>query len=184
MKRAVAPTPVCPCCGAPVDPSRLMVDLSTNRATRNGATVNLTPRMVELLAVLNEAYPNAATHERLMLRMFGADGGPDCTDTLKVHVSKLRKYLAPLGLAIEPLWGQGYQLVIAGQAREPTHRGTNQRWGREELKTLEHMVFVAKIDPVQAAIKLGRSPYGTIHQVRKIATRRGKEAGAHNADAA
>lgn len=161
-------TAVCPCCGQPVDPSRLIVDLNTNQATRNGVTARLSPRMSEILIVLNATWPGTVRHDRLLQRIYGADCGPEDTITIRVHMSKIRQLVRPLGVGIEARWGTGYRLVFDVKADPSRKRGDNRHWAPDEIKKLEHLVYVSGLSVVDASRQLGRSPGATTHKVRQI----------------
>jgi DNA-binding winged helix-turn-helix (wHTH) protein len=165
-----APVVICPCCGGPVAPTRLLVDISANRASRNGVTVTLSPRNTEILHLLDKAFPEPAPHGRLMLSLFGRSGGPESTDTLKVHISKLRRVIVPLGLAVISVWGAGYLLVIDNPevSAKSIHR-KNPRWTDRELKALRRYVIDDKLSVVEAAKRLRRSPGGTAHKIAHLA---------------
>ncbi len=52
-----------------------------------------------------------ATYQYLITALYGDDptGGPDNPDnTIKVQVTRMRKHLAPMGVKVETLWGEGY----------------------------------------------------------------------------
>ncbi len=153
-----------------MSPTRLLVDMTANRASRNGITVYLPPRSTEILHLLHSAYPEPIGHARLMIRLFGHDGGPESTDTLKVHISKLRRVILPLGLAITPIWGTGYLLVVDDPtATARTVHRKNPRWTKRELNALRRYVFDERLSVVEAATRLRRSPGAAAHKIAQLA---------------
>ena len=85
-------------------PSRPMLD-AHGQLTRNGAVVILSPVEQHLAAPLIENFENAVAEDDLIAAAWH-EGGSD--DTLRVHVSRLRRRLAPIGLTITSIRGFGY----------------------------------------------------------------------------
>ena len=55
--------------------------------------------------------------ERLFVSLYSHYNDPPSDNSLKVHVSKLRKKLSPFGVVIKFIWGQGYLLEDLEQWR-------------------------------------------------------------------
>lgn len=106
-----APT-ICACCGSTVKVVKPLIDLNANTIAWGDKSVKTTPMCVEVVHALGAAYPNAIAHDRLMFALWGSNGEQGSAETLKVHITKTRQAIAPLGLRIENVWGQGYRLVI------------------------------------------------------------------------
>ena len=166
----------CPCCSAPISPDRFLVDPNSHRATRNGVTIELTSRHLEILGMLASAAPEVVPHDALIRPLFGANASAQSFNTLKVHICKLRERIAPLGLSIETVWSAGYRLLFDQATDAHALRGSMHHWGADELKQLETMVFRDHIPVVDAAAKLGRSPGGASHKLNEIARARMTEA--------
>jgi two-component system KDP operon response regulator KdpE len=67
----------------------LTVDLNKRRVTKNGATVKLTPREYDVLAVLARHAGRVVTHGRLLASVWGPAHRDD-TQYLRVFISQLR----------------------------------------------------------------------------------------------
>lgn len=158
----------CPCCGHEIDANRLLVDLHTNTATRNGITVHLSPRLSEILVILHSAWPGTVEHGTLLNRLYGADGGPEETATIKVHISQLRKAVHSLGVAIVPVWRVGYRLEVDAAAQAgPRRRGASPRWEPDEVRRLDRMIYRDGLSTAEAAARLGRSLAGRWRRRRR-----------------
>lgn len=118
---------VCPCCGAVVEPSRLLVDLNSNCVTRLGRTVPLQPRETEIILALNRVYPRRASVNKLISAVWGRGDEPDAAlVSIRVRICTLRAKIAPLGLSIPRSRVAGYALVLHDEAVTP---GPNfHRW--------------------------------------------------------
>lgn len=103
----------CACCGSQVNAQKPLVDLNTNTIAWGGNHTHLEPKRAELMATLVGAYPNVVLSARLLFALWGnTEDGDGSDDTLKVHITRTRQQIAPLGLRIVNVWGQGYKLVI------------------------------------------------------------------------
>lgn len=85
----------------------LTVDLATNDVTNGTETLRATPAVAELIACLVEVAPRPASLERLISRLSGWREPIDAT-TARVHVSRARKVLQPLGYRIENIYAKGW----------------------------------------------------------------------------
>ena len=101
----------CPLCGQHmVDDGWIRIDLSTNTAIVCGEMLVLQPRHAELLAVLVEVYPRAASDEFLKQRMYGYEGGPESTNIIGVFVHHLRQALRKTGVGVETVQVRRFRL--------------------------------------------------------------------------
>lgn len=90
----------------------LEIHVSSRRACLEGKDLLLKPKEFALLEALASERDKYMTADALYEKLWGMDAAGD-TDTVKVHVSKLRKKLgnnAPV--TIDQAWGKGYRLVI------------------------------------------------------------------------
>lgn len=96
---------------------RPLVDLNTNTFGFDGKSIRLEPKEAELLHTICAAYPRCASHDQIILGMWGRNGGPYCADEmLRVLISRLRPRLADIGLAIETERNVGYKLRLRAVA--------------------------------------------------------------------
>ena len=94
--------------------SDLVVDLLKNTVTRSGHVVRLTPHEAVILFRLQQALPDAATPEQLQQALYGRMGAARGNlGTLRVHLTDLRRRLAPIRVWIQNRKGKGYQLTFA-----------------------------------------------------------------------
>jgi DNA-binding response OmpR family regulator len=80
----------------------------------NGEVIELRPKTTEFLYTLFSKYPKYATVADFTFAMWGAhDEGIDVKENIRVYVSNCRRFLAPLNIKIEGLWGEArYRLVL------------------------------------------------------------------------
>ena len=87
------------------------VDLARRTVSADGASVTLSPREYELLALLARNAGRVLTHRHLLTAVWGAAHGED-VQYLRVYVGHLRQKLGPAGARLiltEP--GVGYRLL-------------------------------------------------------------------------
>ncbi|HEY8346777.1 MAG TPA: response regulator transcription factor [Symbiobacteriaceae bacterium] len=91
----------------------LLLNKSTNRVSRGGSEVELTPKEFQLLWTLAERAGEIVGREELLEALWDDIDFVD-DNTLTVNVARLRRRLAELGLpdAIETKRGQGYRLAL------------------------------------------------------------------------
>jgi hypothetical protein len=75
-------------------------------------SVVLSPTERALVAELLGRFRSLTSREDLLLCLPTKDG--DTSNALHLHIMRLRRRIAPLGLVIKTLWNQGYQLGPAG----------------------------------------------------------------------
>ena len=85
-------------------PSRPTLD-AHGQLIRNGAVVILSPLEQQIATPLIENFGRAVAENDLIAAAWH-EGGSD--DTLRVHVSRLRRRLAPIGLTIKSIRAYGY----------------------------------------------------------------------------
>lgn len=100
----------CPTCGAPFTGERPRVDLDLNSFICAAGWVRLPGHQAEILSILLKAYPGIARHDAIFLGLYGGGEMPE-TDSIKVHITHLRKRLRRLGWGVRATYGRGYQLV-------------------------------------------------------------------------
>jgi len=106
-------TALCPLCSHPIAPLALLVCLESSAATRFGQMVQLTPHQAAILDMLARRSPRATSIELIAMKLWGAEDGPEHEhNTIRVHVSRLRRKLAPLGVSISNRYVAGYRLVF------------------------------------------------------------------------
>lgn len=102
---------VCPYCKGPYTPPDIHADLDRNCVVIEGKSIKTTPRVAEIMSVLYESYPMGASKDHIIARIWGASGGPECRQTLSVHMAALRKAISVTGWkVIKPRIGN-YQLT-------------------------------------------------------------------------
>ncbi len=77
---------------------------------RGGVGVYLSPTLFRTLMILLAAGPRLVTHDELFDCLYDGreDGGP-YDKIISVMICRLRKQMAPLGIIIENVWGQGFR---------------------------------------------------------------------------
>ena len=89
----------------------LALDPVALRLSRDGAALDLPRREIALLAALAEAGGRALSKDALLDRLYGTGSDVDAA-VIEVYVSRLRKRLAPHGVAIRTERGIGYALRV------------------------------------------------------------------------
>lgn len=101
---------ICPTCGSPYTAERPRVDLDYNAFISSTGSVELKRMEAEVAAVIAAAYPSVARHDAIVLGVYGA-GEPALSDTIRVHVCRIRKAIEPLGWTIEVARSRGYRFA-------------------------------------------------------------------------
>lgn len=113
MNAPLAPNlPACPCCGAPVDPLAVLVDMASGVVTLGGRTTHLTPAEVAIFDLLVKGYPTVTTRERIYDDLYTSR--PECdwpeVKFVDVLICKLRRKLSAIDLEIITIWSRGWVL--------------------------------------------------------------------------
>ena len=106
----------CPCCGAALNNQRMHVDLDTNTFLFREHSVPLGPVQAEVLEVLVRRSPGVVSNDAMIRAVWGIDEPVHAKKNVEVHIYKLRKHLAPAGVAIKNIFGVGYQLVVENRS--------------------------------------------------------------------
>lgn len=104
----------CPCCGAAVAPTAVLVSLENNSVTLGwaAASIKLQPLEAELLHILHHASPRVVGSDTIIAGLWGACEPEDATNNLKQHVYHLRRKLQHLGVVIENVKERGYRALV------------------------------------------------------------------------
>ena len=99
----------CPCCGGTMRMKHPVVDLESNTIVWGADAKVVTSKQAEIALILSNHMPRPARHEQIIHQLYGHQAGEaeDPLNTLKVHISKLRKTL-PAGVTIRNIHSVGY----------------------------------------------------------------------------
>lgn len=103
-------TPICPCCGAPVE-CPAIVSLDTNTCSTAYGTAKLQPQIAVMVETLMRKYPGGVRTAELGLAMWGDGFWGIGESALGVALHKARVAIKPLGLEIITTTNAGYRLV-------------------------------------------------------------------------
>lgn len=94
--------PCCPLCGQQVpSPQFVRFDNKNNMIIINGVGIKAQPLALKIIKLLYDAYPQMVSTDTLILKLYGKEGGPECsTSTVRVLIYNLRRNLAGSGLEI------------------------------------------------------------------------------------
>jgi DNA-binding response OmpR family regulator len=102
---------ICQCCGQPLPPDGLMVDLDSTQVRYGAITQRVPPQMALFLAALLENRGKPLHVERIAQRLWDYDETPDTyRNLLHVYACRARKFLEPLGFTVHS----------AGRGKDPT----------------------------------------------------------------
>lgn len=92
----------------------MSVDLGANLFYAAGISVQLTPAEAEISHLLVEAYPRSVGHQVLIWGLYGDmdEHWKDPMATIRVHISRIRRKLGPLGVVVAVGQRRGYRLVL------------------------------------------------------------------------
>jgi DNA-binding response OmpR family regulator len=103
---------MCSCCGQPIpENATVIISLDNNTLVVRGQCVKLAPRQAEILFLLVKRMPNIVPYSILIEQVWSSSETESTSNTLKVHISNIRRKVRPLGLNIERAWGHGLRLV-------------------------------------------------------------------------
>ena len=92
---------LCACCGQPLPPEGLSVDLETNTLIVGTTRIGLAPGLAVFLAALAGEAGKPLHVERLATKLWGFDNTPESyRAVLHVYTTRARKILGPLGYEI------------------------------------------------------------------------------------
>lgn len=103
---------LCPTCGQHLPEQGFQFDPESGIVVANGSFVQLPRREAQILEVLLEKAGRVITRESLFAAVYGRLDGPEYEEVIESHVSKLRKKVATLGIAILSERFKGYWLKI------------------------------------------------------------------------
>jgi DNA-binding response OmpR family regulator len=93
----------------------LVLHPTTRLVELDGQRLELSPREFELLLALARARGHVVARPQLLREVWGIDFDPG-TNTVDVHVARLRRRLGPRGAALlRTVVGEGYRLVADGE---------------------------------------------------------------------
>jgi DNA-binding response OmpR family regulator len=110
----------CPCCNQPIEREAIFIDCNSNTLavgwSRETAKLPRQGRlMLELLAC---KMPARVSRDALITHIWdGRDEPDDAEQAVRTLACQMRRIIAPLGLRIDGLWGEGYRLVRAERPR-------------------------------------------------------------------
>jgi DNA-binding response OmpR family regulator len=91
----------------------LTVDPSTRQALVEGASVELTPREFAIVELLIRKSPAVVHRQSIALQAWPEEADAVGSNTIDVHIARLRAKLARSDARIETLRGSGYRLVAS-----------------------------------------------------------------------
>jgi DNA-binding response OmpR family regulator len=91
----------------------LRLDTVTREVTKNGASVILTPTEFGLLELLLRRSPAVVSRRNIAVQIWDNEADAVGSNTIDVHVARLRAKLGGDGARIETVRGTGYRLVEA-----------------------------------------------------------------------
>jgi DNA-binding response OmpR family regulator len=100
----------CPVCGGEIRTAELALVSEELIVVRNRQAVRLSRREFQLLECLNRSPCRTVTHGQILDHIYGLESDEPDWHILSIMVHRLRKKVAPLGLTIETVWGQGFAL--------------------------------------------------------------------------
>ena len=106
----------CPCCGAPLSPSRLVVDLDCNVIIYRDQRWRVTAQIAEFVYVLAKSWPKVVSIASMTQAIWGQHDPPaSWPRTLWVYAWRVRRILADSGGSIVYTHGRGFRLVLSTQ---------------------------------------------------------------------
>ena len=100
---------LCPCCGANVK-EPFVVDLGGNKLAVEGKTIDLMPKVAEVLFIMLKAYPGTIDREMMMSKLYGMQSDQPGIAILNVYVTYARAALVGTDWTIRGVQGRGYRL--------------------------------------------------------------------------
>ena len=104
----------CPCCGAPVEAARPLIDGDSRALIYKNKSVILRPVELKIASLLARRIPGTVTHDTIYAELWDPDLEPDdARNNVKVQIANLRVQLKPLGIEIVNVFCVGYRMVLA-----------------------------------------------------------------------
>lgn len=97
----------CPHCGQVMAQPVFRVDLNSNIVFVGSRSAKLTPVEAEVFMAIFERHPHIVHRDRITTRVYG-DWDPPVSKVLDVHVMRIRRKLAHVGIKIRNEHGRGY----------------------------------------------------------------------------
>lgn len=91
----------------------LTVDPATRQTLIDGASVELTPREFAIIELLIRRSPAVVRRQTIALQVWPEEADAVASNTIDVHIARLRAKLARSDAQIETLRGSGYRLVAS-----------------------------------------------------------------------
>ena len=163
----------CPCCGAPIDASAIVLDDSTGIVSYGGREAYLGPNEAAMVRTMLNAFPKVVSREGLYDAVYGAL--PDCDQPapkiIDVMVCKIRLKVVPLGIQIVTKWGRGYAINQGvpkpKQDGEKQTRGKRVEWG-PTLDAEVAALFARGYSLTSIARTIGQSYSATDRAMRRL----------------
>jgi DNA-binding winged helix-turn-helix (wHTH) protein len=100
--------------------------------------LGLTKDQAKVLLVVSAK--DVGTRDSIFTLVYGDKLDPPEMKTIDVHMVRIRRFLAPLGVTVETVWGHGYRMDDENKARfrqlmeNPPERFFNQRTGKQRVR--------------------------------------------------
>lgn len=107
----------CPCCGGEVFPLDLIVDEATGFIAFGGVSERFTPAEFRPIKSLIDRYPGVVTKDQCLDALSDGSDNPPLPKIVDVKICHVRRKADRLGLVITTIWGTGYRLELADQAK-------------------------------------------------------------------
>jgi DNA-binding winged helix-turn-helix (wHTH) protein len=100
----------CPVCGGKIKKTLLLADLNTNTLSYQGLRWKATPKVVEFLHTLIEAYPKPVSQVALMEALYGIDAERKSFGLLKQYAWHINVMLMPVSLRVYNVINRSFRL--------------------------------------------------------------------------
>jgi len=101
----------CPVCGSQIPDDAFIVDLLENVAIRNGEIARLSPLETSILYVLWQSRPSLVSYDSVISGAWGINTPDGVRSCLNAMLSRIRRKVAPLGVDVRTVAGQGLYLA-------------------------------------------------------------------------
>lgn len=104
---------VCPCCGQEVPGAEtLLVSVAAGAASRFGVIARIEPKHAVILSALLRKHPGIVRYAEMIAEVWGWEEPEAPMKIMKVQMSRLRRSLAPLGVAVDTTHSVGWRLRL------------------------------------------------------------------------